>query len=309
MATVAEHCGARPRERAAISASSSRALQDRACSEHALAGTHVRLFPCLSACLAVIAVLCSHVAAAELANRSENENDTDRLYNDITPAQFAKREDIQEAIDPRHFKSGLLAAAIFHRTNAVRLERNLPTLRYNRKVADAAQKHAEAMARGKNLSHRAPGKETTLSPYARLEKEGLQPQYSAENIAFNFVLRYEGSKPVFVREARDGRIVYSYEPQGKALEPQTYAGFARAIVQQWIDSPPHRKTLFSRKPTQLGVGCALSSSAGELDKIYCDQHFFAPVPRGKPHSIRNESNARSHDLNVIAVPLPHSCST
>ncbi len=199
------------------------------------------------------------------------------LYGDVKPADFAKRDPVQQPIDSQTFDAKLLSAAIFHRTNAVRAEHGLPVLAYNAKAADAAQKHSEAMAKGDYLSHGTPNQKKNLSPYDRLQNEGLKPLFSAENIAFNFLLRYQSGKPFFLRE-ENGKTVYSYEPEGKALLPHTYASFAEDIVQQWMDSPPHRKNLLSPKPALLGVGAALSTSANGFDEIYSTQDFFAPLP-------------------------------
>jgi len=199
------------------------------------------------------------------------------LYGEVTPAEFAKRDDVQQPIDPQNFNAKLLSAAIFHRTNAVRVQHDLPALTYSAKAAVAAQKHSEAMATGGYLSHETPNKKKNLSPYERLQNQGLMPQFTAENIAYNFLLRYQSGKPFFTRE-KNGKTLYSYAPDGKALQPHTYGSFAADIVQQWMDSPPHRKNLVSAEPTQLGVGAALSAAADGLEKIYSVQDLHAPFP-------------------------------
>ncbi len=209
--------------------------------------------------------------AAESADRD--------LYGEGTPAEFAKRDDVQKEIDPEHFDAALLSAAIFHRTNAVRAEHELPALEYSTQAAKAAQAHSEAMANGDYLSHGTPKKKKNLSPYERLHNEGLQPQFSAENIAFSFLLKYESGKPFFTRE-ENGKTLYSYEPEGEPLQSNTYLSFASSIVQQWMDSPPHRKNLLSKEPTQLGVGAALSTTKSGFDQIYSTQDFLAPFSPG-----------------------------
>lgn len=216
-------------------------------------------------------------AEALIAQPAATPEKEANLYGGVAPAEFAKRDDVQQPIDPQKFDAKLLSAAIFHRTNAVRVEHDLRALTYNAKAADAAQKHSEAIANGDYLSHGTPNKKKNLTPYERLKNEGLNPHFSAENIAFNFLLRYQSGKPFFTRE-ENGKTVYSYEPDGKAFQPHTYASFAADIVQQWLDSPPHRKNLLSKEPTQLGVGAALSAAANGFDEIYSDQDFFAPFP-------------------------------
>jgi uncharacterized protein YkwD len=209
--------------------------------------------------------------------RDGQQNRSDTFFGETTPRQFAEREELQAPIEPRHFNAPLLSAAMFYRTNSVRSQHHLKPLIYNALVADAAQRHAERMARKEYLSHGASLKEKILTPYERLRNAGLRPHFSAETIAFKFRLRYQSGKPVYARE-ENGETVYSYEPGGKPLQPYTYAEFARAVVQQWMDSPGHRKVLLSKEAAQLGVGCALSPSRNGIDRIFCDQDFFAPFP-------------------------------
>lgn len=206
---------------------------------------------------------------------SETSTPKDRnLYDQVTAAEFAKRDDARQPINPQKFDGKLLSAAIFHRTNAVRLEHGLPSVTWNAQAAEAARKHSEAMARGDYLSHGTPDQKRNLSPYERLQNEDLKPRFASENIAFNFLLRYQSGKPFFTRE-ENGNTVFSYEPDGEALSPHTYVSFAEDIVRQWMDSPPHRKNLLSKEPTGLGVGAALAPAASGFDQIYCDQDFIA----------------------------------
>ncbi len=229
----------------------------------------------------VVGLLCSaQIALGQAAKEAESAAPERGLYGDVTPADFAGRDDVRQAINPEHFDVELLSASIFHRTNAVRAEHELPTLAHNAKAALAAQQHSEAMAKGEYLSHGTPKRKKNLTPFERLQNQGLQPQFSAENIAFNFLLQYQPGKPFFTRE-ENGNTVFSYEPEGKPLQPHTYASFAQDIVQQWMDSPPHRENLLSAEPTQLGVGAALAHSPNGFDQIFSTQDFFAPVlPEG-----------------------------
>jgi uncharacterized protein YkwD len=207
------------------------------------------------------------------------------FYGEMASRQFAEREELQAAIDPRHFNAPLLSAAIFHRTNRVRSQHHLKPLIFNASVADAAQRHAERMARKEYLSHGSSLNEIILTPYERLRNAGLRPHFSAENIAFKFLFHYQSGKPVYARE-ENSETVYSHEPGGKRLQPYTYAEFARAVVQQWMDSPGHRNVLLSQEATQLGVGCALSPSRNGVDRIFCDQDYFAPFP---PETLRQSN--------------------
>lgn len=227
--------------------------------------------------LLLLALSCGPLACPLAAAPEPKAETTGAFYENVTAAGFAAREAVQKAIDSEHFDAPLLAAAIFYQTNAVRAKHALAALAYNAQAETAAQKHTDAMAKGNFLSHGSPDPKKSTTPYERLKNEGLQPRFAAENVAFSFRLRYESGKPFFVREA-DGRRVYLYEPDGPPLQPYTYQSFAESIVQQWMDSPPHRKNLLSPEPTQIGVGAALAPNKNGFDQIYSTQNFLAPLP-------------------------------
>lgn len=223
------------------------------------------------------------LAAATPAASQDTTPDTDagdarNFYGEVTPDEFAELDAARQPIEADTFDAGLLAAAIFHRTNAVRAEHDLPSLTHQSAVATAAQQHAERMASGDFLSHGTPNQETNLTPYDRLRNQGLQPQFSAENIAFSFRLNYESGKPFHMRR-QAGETVYSYTPGGEPLQPHSYISFAEDVVKQWMNSPHHRENLLSAGPTHLGTGCALSRAENGFDQIYCVQDFYKPLPR------------------------------
>ena len=142
-------------------------------------------------------------------------------------------------------------------------------------------KHATAMAKHNTLSHGTPWTSPSTTAYERLQAEGLRPRFSAENIAFNFLLRYESGKPFYQRE-EGGRTVYSYEPNGPALQPHTALSFAESILTQWMNSPGHRKNIVAPESEFLGVGCALAKDDQGFETIFGDQDFFAPLPDAQP---------------------------
>ena len=47
---------------------------------------------------------------------------------------------------------------------------------------------------------------------------------------------------------------WSHTPDGPALPMHTYLSFSDAIVDGWMDSPLHRKTLLNPEAVELGVG-------------------------------------------------------
>jgi len=217
------------------------------------------------------------VFLAGTATTQADEADTPAALFQGSAADFQKLDAAKEEIDPKNLREALLSAAIFHETNERRAGLKLPALAFHEKAGSAAVAHAVAMAKHRTLSHGTPWKEPGSTAYERLVAQGLQPRFSAENIAFNFVLRYEAGKPFYQRE-ENGGTVYSYEPDGAPLKPHTYLSFAEAILTQWMNSPGHRKNIIAPESEFLGVGCALSNDDKGFDTIYADQDFFAPLP-------------------------------
>lgn len=178
-------------------------------------------------------------------------------------------------LDPGDFAPRPLARAIFEETNHVRQQHDLGALKWNSAAADAAQTQAEALAAADVLTHGSPKPDKRSTPLSRLTDQGLDPEFVAENAAFNFLLRYRAGKPFYTR-SEDGESVRTYTPGGEPIEPHTPESFAKAIVEQWMNSPEHRKNLLSPEPTQIGIGCALSRHANSLDTIYAVQDFLRP---------------------------------
>ncbi len=193
----------------------------------------------------------------------------------MLPTEFVKLKQVSEPIDAHKFNESLLAAAIFHETNRVRIQNKLPALLPDPDLNKAAQRHTDAMAEAGILSHDSPGKNIPVTPVERLKKVGLDPMFAAENIGFDFVVRYESGRKFYRRETKEG-LRYSYEPQGPLLPNQTYLEFAKLIVEKWMASPHHRENLLSTPPRFLGTGAAVQPVEGNMDRLYATQEFYAP---------------------------------
>jgi len=215
-------------------------------------------------------------ALATFSAVSDEKPSSIDLFRSYTHEEFRKLEAAQQGVDVHNFREELLSAAIFHETNARRLEQQLPALALQPEVRAACLKHAQLMGTGRFLSHGTPGQPQNTTPHDRLAEQGLQPSFSAENIALNFVLRFEPGKPFYTRE-ENGRSVYSYEAQGEPLVPHTYLSLGEAFVTQWMKSPLHRKNILAIEAEFSGVGCALSKDEKGFDTVYANQNFFAPL--------------------------------
>jgi uncharacterized protein YkwD len=98
--------------------------------------------------------------------------------------------------------------------NKIRLEHNLSTVKHSNQLSNAAQKHAEDMARNNYFSHTG---QNGSEHYNRIKDAGYKACYSAENIAF-------GQKTT------------------------------TEVMKAWMNSPGHRANNLSPRAKEFGLG-------------------------------------------------------
>jgi len=170
----------------------------------------------------------------------------------------------------------LLSAAIFHETNRRRANNRLPALGFDAAAKRAADLQAQIMAKTGDVSHENPGNPQYATLSQRLAAVGLNPRFAAENLAYTFAVRYRSGDRLYVRE-ENGQKIFSYQPNGPPLPPHTYVSFSKSVVDQWLNSPGHRRNLLHSEPKFLGVGCRQAKDESGLPMIYCCQVFHAPL--------------------------------
>jgi uncharacterized protein YkwD len=111
------------------------------------------------------------------------------------------------------------AEAIRCLINRERSERDLPLLRADERLADAAADHSRDMVRRRFFDHVSPGGST---PGRRVTRAGYGWTSLGETIAWG-----TGSK-----------------------------GSPAGTVERWMDSPPHRRILLEAKLRDIGIGVA-----------------------------------------------------
>ena len=190
---------------------------------------------------------------------------------------FASLEAATEPINLTNTDYPLLAEAIFHETNLRRQANGQQVLDHLLELDQAACVHAQDMVEGNFFAHRNPTDPEKATPLDRVENQGLEAGFVAENIAQTFALQYESGTPVYTRK-EDGETVFSHEAGGGPLPPHTHKSFVADLLDQWMDSPGHRKNILAEEPSHLGAGCELTFD-GELGMpmLTCVQLFFAPL--------------------------------
>lgn len=122
---------------------------------------------------------------------------------------------------------------IFERVNEVREARGLPPLSWDGRLAEAAQMHAEDMARRNYFSHESPEGETFRDRFARV---GYTPRSLSDGKSETIVW---GGENLFL---------YAGPPEASAIVGEAISG--------WMNSPGHRENILRREFALTGVGVA-----------------------------------------------------
>jgi uncharacterized protein YkwD len=198
-------------------------------------------------------------------------------WSQLSPEDFTRRSEVAAAIDHGKFDPALMATAIFHETNRVRRRLGLSSFRHLPKLDEAADLKAVMGVIQSELTHTNP-LPATATPADRVRFVGLSYRLVAENLARLSLLNAPpGVTQVGVRRRRDGREESYLLDTGRVLMPHTYASFAARVVDDWMNSPPHRANIVNPALTSLGCAArATLSWKARQEQIYAVQVFFTP---------------------------------
>ncbi|MGF1533556.1 MAG: CAP domain-containing protein [Bernardetiaceae bacterium] len=147
-------------------------------------------------------------------------------YNRYDHQTFMRSPMARQVIDLDRIDYGLLHAAVFFVSNQARIQHGKKPFQHSPALERAAYGHSRDMVEKNFFSHTSPipGK---VSMTDRMKREGIPLRAASENIALNWI------------ELGD-----------------TYLSLAQKIVQQWMDSPSHKRNLLNAAYTYLGCGLA-----------------------------------------------------
>jgi len=163
---------------------------------------------------------------------------------------YDKHEDFSRIIDFENIDYQLLHASIFYATNKIREKKRLDILTYHPLLEESAQMHSRDMVEQDFFAHINPKKKSRKTPEDRLELVGASNPYPAENIATEFGLQYTSGKDVYIKAPG----VFTLTPEGDPIPPHTYYSLGKKVVDEWMNSPPHRKNILRKDALQLGCG-------------------------------------------------------
>ncbi|MEM6298204.1 MAG: CAP domain-containing protein [Bacteroidota bacterium] len=165
----------------------------------------------------------------------------------------------------------LLNAAVFYASNAARVRYGRRPFEHSYALEKAAYEHADDMVRLDFFSHTSPvnGKSSMVD---RMKAQGIILRAVSENLALNH-----------------------------SSSGETYLTLARRFVQQWIDSPSHRKNLLNADYKYLGCGVAYDAKTkNDVYKYFrAAQNLSATTAETTPPTYGNDA-PESYD---VAIPL------
>jgi uncharacterized protein YkwD len=196
-------------------------------------------------------------------------------FTAMSPAQFALLPALGRRIDSGPFDRALLAAAIFHETNRVRLVLKLRALKPLPQLERAADLQADVGVVLRLPSHENPFP-SIATPIDRVKFVGLQPGFVAENIARLPAYDFDNAGgEAGVKTVGQQRTIINLRT-GEELVSATYRAMAARLVEAWMKSPGHRANIVS--PLAQYLGCSARATQGDqgADMIFAVQVFFAP---------------------------------
>lgn len=149
----------------------------------------------------------------------------DELYEELNDKNFRDFKLFKKRLEIDKIEYPLLHAALFYVTNEARLEQGLKAVEHQPNLEIMAYNHSIAMAKGDFFEHENPKDKKRKTAVDRAKLAGVTNPSIGENI---------------------------HAVGGKQYG--TYIELADDIVQSWIDSPPHRVTMYSPDAVQLGCG-------------------------------------------------------
>lgn len=161
----------------------------------------------------------------------------DEYYRKLNDQNFRDFKLFNQPINIKKIDYKVLNAALYFVTNEARLERGLNWTEFQPNLEIMAWNHSIKMAERDFFDHMNPKDKKRKTPKQRARLAGIKNPLIGENIS-----------------ASGGRSFGSY------------LDLADHFVDGWIDSPPHRKTLYSQDAVQLGCGVYYFTGVWQKEK-------------------------------------------
>jgi uncharacterized protein YkwD len=149
----------------------------------------------------------------------------DKYYDQLTNKSYRSFKLFKKEINTDKVDYKTLDAAIFFVSNDVRIKKGKKPLAYQASLEIMAYNHSIQMGEKDFFDHINPKGKSRKTADLRAELAGITNPSISENISAVGGIKFD-----------------------------SYLKLAEHIVQGWVDSPPHARTLFSEDAVQLGCG-------------------------------------------------------
>jgi uncharacterized protein YkwD len=195
-----------------------------------------------------------------------------KYYIEDSSSSFMSKEELLDTVKAKTINLDLLNATIFHLTNIERNELNLPILKFGSQLYESSQLHSNKMIQLDFFSHTNKFEKQWKEPKDRILHFENKYNSLGENILENNLLNYKGTTLNYrIEEQENGEIRY-VNNKGLQINYSTYLQLAERLVQQWMDSKPHKKNILSKSYSLLGCACAINPAKTPI-MIRCTQNF------------------------------------
>lgn len=195
-----------------------------------------------------------------------------KYYINTSTVNFLAEGILQESVNGKLINIHLLNAAIFHVTNIERSNSSLAKFEFNNNLYQSSQLHSNKMIKQEFFDHENKHEKKWREPKDRILF--FEPNYTAlgENILENNLLNYKGTVLNYrIKESENGELIY-LDKKGEKIEFSTYIELANKLVQQWMNSKPHRENILNNSFSLLGCACAINPEKTPI-LIRCTQNF------------------------------------
>ncbi len=175
---------------------------------------------------------------------------------------------LNRTIEPQRLDQNLFNEAVLLFSNSIRKQNGRAPLAADSNLAKAASDHAKNMARLRQHSHELPVRgQRNLSQ--RIKRQQVKFRMAGENIAMDKVYRLLG-RPI---SASYSGCNFTYGDTKEPVPRHTYASLAQQVVNRWMASPKHRKSLLSKDFRRIGSGIGVDPKGAACGDFYLAQNF------------------------------------
>lgn len=195
-------------------------------------------------------------------------------YYAMGSSDFFKLDEVNKTVDPKNFDPELFAAAIFHATNIVRNQYNLPLFRFSKILYKAARLHCTNMINRNFYDHEDTGDKNNLTVEVRINKFGGYKDGFAENIDIVNMYKFVDGASYYPPERPGGPLRYEHNRQ--IIPLHTYWSLAKETVSRWMNSTGHRRNILNKTLLRMGAyGNSYFDSKNKLPEAKTIQVFAA----------------------------------